>query len=146
MIQCMESRVAWVGLATLPVWRCQQKRVGLKISMDQWQTQTTFLDERLDQRAEMRVGDRRSSGVKIPYLTLVRYRGAQMGMERSRDQKEGRTNRAMFRLVRIPLRPPAGSSEVPLTRSIFDMMLIHGISRLTIADMAERTPLHIRKC
>ena len=27
------------------------------------------------------------------------------------------------------------------TRSIFDMMFIHGTSRFTMADIAERTPL-----
>lgn len=44
-------------------------------------------------------------------------------------------------LVLRPLRPPAGSSGFAVTRSILDMMLIHGISRLTIADIADNTPL-----
>ena len=43
--------------------------------------------------------------------------------------------------VLIPLRPLPLSSTFVVTRSIFDMMLIQGTSRLTIADMAERTPL-----
>ena len=43
----------------------------------------------------------------------------------------------------MPLRPPAGSSGFAVTRSILDMMLIHGISRLTIADIADNTPLEI---
>ena len=41
----------------------------------------------------------------------------------------------------IPFRPPAGSSGFTVTRSILDMMFIHGISRLTIADIADNTPL-----
>ena len=41
----------------------------------------------------------------------------------------------------IPLRPLAASFSLLVTKSIFDMMLIHGISRFTIALIAERTPL-----
>jgi len=60
-----------------------------------------------------------------------------------RAYDEGTTYRAMFRRVRIPLRPPpAGSSGLGRTRSIFDMTLIQGISRLTMADMADKTPLY----
>ena len=44
-------------------------------------------------------------------------------------------------IVLIPLRPLPLSSTFVVTRSIFDMMLIHGISRFTIALIAERTPL-----
>jgi hypothetical protein len=43
--------------------------------------------------------------------------------------------------VRNPLRPLAGSLDFVLTRSIFDITLIQGISKLTIADIAESTPL-----
>jgi hypothetical protein len=51
---------------------------------------------------------------------------------------------AMFLLGRLPiLAPLEGSSLFSVTRSIFDIMLIQGISRLTIADMADKTPLHI---
>jgi hypothetical protein len=51
---------------------------------------------------------------------------------------------AMFRRVRRPLRPPlVGSSVFGRTRSIFDMTLIQGISRLTMADMADKTPLYV---
>jgi len=42
----------------------------------------------------------------------------------------------------MPFRPPAeGSSLLGRTRSILDMTLIQGISRFTIADIADRTPL-----
>ena len=55
---------------------------------------------------------------------------------------ERTTYRAIFRRVRRPLRPPAaGSSGLGRTRSIFDITLIQGISRLTMADMADKTPL-----
>jgi hypothetical protein len=55
---------------------------------------------------------------------------------------EWATYRAMFRRVRRPLRAPlAGSSVLGRTRSIFDMTLTQGISRLTMADMADKTPL-----
>src|ERR1700722_9858892 len=41
-----------------------------------------------------------------------------------------------------PFLPPSfGSSRLAVTRSILDMTLIHGISRFTIADIAESTPL-----
>jgi len=44
--------------------------------------------------------------------------------------------------VRLPFRGWVVSEEGDdETRSIFDMMFIHGTSRFTIADMAERTPL-----
>ena len=57
---------------------------------------------------------------------------------------EDTTYRAIFRCVRRPLRPPpAGSSGLGRTRSIFDITLIHGISRLTMADMADKTPLYV---
>ena len=53
------------------------------------------------------------------------------------------THLAMFLRVRRPFRPPdEGSSGLGSTRSIFDMTLIHGISRLTIADIADITPLY----
>src|ERR1700720_1455907 len=53
---------------------------------------------------------------------------------------------AMFLRLRIPfLAPPVGSSEFSVTRSILDIMLIQGISRLTMADIADNTPLHDRK-
>jgi hypothetical protein len=55
---------------------------------------------------------------------------------------KGAIYRAMLRRVRRPLRPPAaGSSGLGRTRSIFDITLIQGTSRLTIADMADKTPL-----
>ena len=55
---------------------------------------------------------------------------------------DGTTYRAMFRRVRRPLRAPlAGSSGFGRTRSIFDITLTQGISRLTMADMADKTPL-----
>ena len=48
----------------------------------------------------------------------------------------------MSRRARLPFRGWAVSEEgAGETRSILDMMLIHGSSRLTMADMAERTPL-----
>jgi hypothetical protein len=48
----------------------------------------------------------------------------------------------MFLLPRKPfLAPPDGSSGFEVTKSIFDMMFIQGISKLTMADMADRTPL-----
>ena len=53
------------------------------------------------------------------------------------------THRAISFRIRIPLRPLPGSSVFVVTRSILDMMLIQGTSRLTIADMAERTPLWV---
>lgn len=48
---------------------------------------------------------------------------------------------AMSFLVRIPFRPLPLSSMLAVTRSILDMIFSHGTSRLTIADMAESTPL-----
>lgn len=54
------------------------------------------------------------------------------------------THLAMFFRPRKPFRaPPDGSSAFAVTRSIFDMTFIQGISRLTMADMAERTPLQV---
>lgn len=44
-------------------------------------------------------------------------------------------------LARIPFLPPAGSSGLLVTKSIFDMTFIQGISRFTIADIADKTPL-----
>lgn len=50
----------------------------------------------------------------------------------------------MSLLRRIPFRPDPGSSEpAPVTRSILESKLIHGISKLTMADMADKTPLAI---
>lgn len=46
--------------------------------------------------------------------------------------------RAMSRLLLMPFRPLVVLGAM---RSILLMMLIHGISRFTIADMAESTPL-----
>lgn len=58
------------------------------------------------------------------------------------DTSEG-TYRAIFLRPRNPfLAPPLGSSVFSVTRSILDMILIHGISKLTIADMADSTPLY----
>ena len=52
------------------------------------------------------------------------------------------TYRAISFRCRMPfLAPPDWSSELAVTKSIFDMILIHGISRLTIADIADSTPL-----
>lgn len=52
---------------------------------------------------------------------------------------------AMSFLRRMPfLAPDDGSSVLAVTRSILDMMLIQGISRFTIADMADSTPLRIK--
>lgn len=48
----------------------------------------------------------------------------------------------MSRCARLPFRGWVVSEEAEEeTRSIFDMMFIHGTSRFTMADMAERTPL-----
>lgn len=44
--------------------------------------------------------------------------------------------------ARMPFLPLAGSSTLLVTKSIFDMTFIQGTSRLTIADIAESTPLH----
>ena len=46
----------------------------------------------------------------------------------------------------IPFRPLPGSSTLAVTRSIFDMMLIQGTSRFTIADIADMTPLTDVRC
>ena len=49
---------------------------------------------------------------------------------------------AMSLRRRIPfLAPPDLSSAFDVTKSILDMILIHGISKLTMADIADRTPL-----
>ena len=54
------------------------------------------------------------------------------------------TYRAMSFFCRIPLRALLDSSEdLAITRSILDMIFIQGISRLTIADMADSTPLFV---
>ena len=42
---------------------------------------------------------------------------------------------------RNPFLPLPASSTLVVTRSILDMIFIHEISRLTIADIADRTPL-----
>lgn len=49
---------------------------------------------------------------------------------------------AMFFRFRRPfLAPPDSSSGFDVTRSILDMILIQGISKLTMADIADNTPL-----
>ena len=58
-----------------------------------------------------------------------------------RDWSGNDTDLDISFFVLIPLRPLPLSSTFVVTRSIFDMMFIQGTSRLTIADMAERTPL-----
>ena len=47
----------------------------------------------------------------------------------------------MFRRLRIPFRPAAGSSALPDTKSIFVMILIQGSSKFTMEDIADITPL-----
>jgi hypothetical protein len=74
----------------------------------------------------------------------VAMRSDNSGKIKPRVDDEATTYRAILRRVRKPLRPPpAGSSGLGRTRSIFDMTLIHGISRLTMADMADKTPLYV---
>lgn len=51
------------------------------------------------------------------------------------------THLAMSFFARMPLRPLPLSSELLVTRSIFDMMFTQETSKLTIADIALRTPL-----
>ena len=62
---------------------------------------------------------------------------------RNRLSHQSPVYRVISFLDRIPLRPPAGSFVLLLTRSILDMTLIHGISRFTMADIAESTPLYL---
>lgn len=60
------------------------------------------------------------------------------------DGEEEKAYLAISFLPRTPLRAPPegdGSSTFWVTKSILDIMLIQGISRFTIADIAERTPL-----
>lgn len=47
----------------------------------------------------------------------------------------------MSRLPRFPFLGSNVSDDDPETRSILDMMFIQGTSRLTIADIADSTPL-----
>lgn len=56
------------------------------------------------------------------------------------------THLAMSFFVRMPFRPLPLSSELLVTRSIFDMMFTQETSKLTMADIALRTPLYIGKC
>ncbi len=61
-------------------------------------------------------------------------------LSRGRKADTGTYLAISFR-VRMPFRPLPLSSMLVVTRSILDMIFIHGTSRLTIADMAESTPL-----
>jgi hypothetical protein len=60
-----------------------------------------------------------------------------------RHEKNSRTAYlAIFlRFLKPFLAPPDGSSAFEVTRSILDIIFIQGISRFTIADIADNTPL-----